>query len=167
MNTIPVKPEKKSKKLWVLAVGSFLVLACVIAFFTFRNLPLSSNSVSVQVVTDKPAYLQGENVTIQVYMINEKSVAISYPTSIGYTIEDSNGTEIFGFVTDITWASPYPTFASHSKTLFTFFSDEATFVWNQNDIEHKAAEPGIYTIRAFLGHNSSQCDFEILPNPSM
>lgn len=168
MNAVSIEPERNREKMWIFVVFSFLVLVSVIVFFVFQNMSLSSNSVSIQVTTDKPAYIQGENVTIQAYMINEKSVAVSYPSSIGYTIEDSNGTEIFGFVTDISWESPYPTFAPHSKTLFTLSSDETTtFVWNQNDIEHKAAEPGVYTVRVSLGNNSSQCDFEILLNPDV
>lgn len=95
-------------------------------------------------------------------MLNGKNEAVIYPSSVGYSVESSNGTEIYGFGQDISWASPYPTFAPHSKTLFPSLGGAATFVWSQKDINRTLVESGNYTIKVFVAlYGTSECKIEI------
>ena len=169
MNDSSVKPKNQHRKFFLgLATAAVLIVVLLVAFFAFQDLAgrdplLYNNAVTVQAVTYKTTCLRGENVTIMVYLINGKNEAVIYPSSVGYSVETSNGTEIYGFGQDISWAPPYPTFAPHIKTLFSSGSDKSvTFVWNQKDSNRTLVESGNYTIKVVVAlYGTSECEIQI------
>lgn len=168
MNDSTVKPKNQHRKFYLgLATAAVLIVVLLVAFFAFQGLAgrdplLYNNAVTVQAVTDKTTYPRGENITISVYVINGKNEAVIYPSSAGYSVENSNGTEIFGFGQDISWAPPYPTFAPHSKTIFPSLAGKDTFVWNQKDINRTLVESGNYTIKVVVAlYGTSECEIQI------
>ncbi|MCW4044133.1 MAG: arrestin family protein [Candidatus Bathyarchaeota archaeon] len=125
------KPKKTPVTRSLLAYATvFLILAFALTFFRPHN-SLFSGTVSVQASTDKYAYLQGENITIQAILVNGKSEAFIYPDRMGFAVEEPNGHQVYNLETRIQWASPTPTLAAHSKTLFHSDLDNATFIWDQ------------------------------------
>jgi hypothetical protein len=101
-----------------------------------------------------------------VYLIKGRSEALTYPDSVGYSVEGLNGTQVYSVWVMISWGSPPPALASHSKMLFHYDLDNATFVWNQKGSNLTAVGSGNYTITVSLGEYGSNCTIEIRPNPT-
>ncbi len=146
------KPGESRLKLYLaFTSAAFLILAIALALFNTQD-PLFNGRVSVQASTDKQSYVQGENVTILADLVNGKNEPVPYPDSMGFSVEASNGTGVYNMTMALSWGNPAPTLAAHSKVLFHYYSDHATFVWNQKrGFGAFSLSPDNYTITVAIG----------------
>ncbi|MBN1357352.1 hypothetical protein JW988_01150 [Candidatus Bathyarchaeota archaeon] len=124
-----------------------------------------SGPVDIEVASDKPFYLQGEEVNFTIYVNNPHDWAVPYPNSVSYLIEKDGlyVTSIGGG--QITYAEPHPVFSPNSQTTY----QELLMPWDQKISGNETnvqAEPGNYTLTVtFNGAvdygDSGNCTFEI------
>jgi hypothetical protein len=147
-----IKPNRNNKKVF-LATAAAILLLLLLALALFSNQDsLFNGKVSVQASTNKQSYVQGENVTILADLVNGKNEPVDYPDSMGFSVEASNGTGVYNITIVLSWGNPAPTLAAHSKVLFHYYSDNATFVWNQKGgFGAFILSPDNYTITVAIG----------------
>jgi len=156
MSCKETEPEKHDRRLYLgFAVVTVLIVVLIVAFFSFRDPLLYGNTLTVQAVTDKSSYMQGEDVSILANVINGKNEPVNVSTAVSYKVFDSTGEEIYSCTTLITLPIPLPTFSAHSRTSYD------PHIWNQKDSNFTLVEPGIYTIEVSLEYGSSECEIVI------
>ncbi len=144
MNGLVVASTNEDKRLYFgFAAVALLVFVLAVAFFAFRDPILYSNTLTVQAVTDKSSYTQGEAVSISVYVINGKDESFVQPTIISYKVLNSAEQEVYSLLKAITFINPPPTFPAHSKTLFN------SEVWNPENSNY-IIDLGIIQLRFLL-----------------
>ena len=119
--------------------------------------------IDIEVVADKPFYLQGEEVNFTVYVNNPQDWCVPEPSGVIYEMY-RNSTFIFGGDKHIDFVpDKIPVFAAHSRILFE------TWSWDQkvgSGDNRTVAPPGNYTLTVRFGGqmdygNSGNCTFEI------
>ncbi len=144
-----------------------VLLAAMIGAYCFLQWSFNyygPGPVEIELVPDKPFYLQGENITVSIYVNNEQNWPVPFPTTLIYPLTDGNTT--MGNKLYIDYAAPPPTFPAHSRTLYRAMS------WNEMSASLPAfmqKTPGNYTFTVrFEGSvdygNGSRCIIEIQPN---
>jgi hypothetical protein len=122
--------------------------------------------VEIEVVSDKPIYMQGEEVNFTIYVTNPQNWSVPEPLGVIYRIS-RNDSEVFGGDKHISFGvNPPPSFPAHSRKLYE------TRVWDGKvgtSDNRTLAPPGIYTFTvAFDGPvdygDSGNCTFEIRQN---
>ena len=154
-----VKPKKKFKRIYTIAVLAVLIIL-VFSFivYSLNSGPIGPGPVEIQIIADKPCYMQGETVHFSIYINNTHDWRVVKPSLIEYTIGNS-GTSL-----NINYAKA-DYFAAHSRTLFN------TYQWNQK-IGHGSNQtfvaPGNYTLSVSLEGPvdygpAENCPFQIKP----
>jgi hypothetical protein len=135
--------------------------------FNLGNIRYGPGPVEIKVTTDKPYYLQGEEVNFTITVNNPQNWPVRYPGFVGTTIENE-GLSISSPSVFLDYAMPEPTFPAHSRTLY----NPPHLSWNQTmDLNGTAVQvpPGNYTLTVSLSgpgyDESNNCTFEIRQNP--
>jgi len=155
--------KKKFKRIYaIVIIVVLLVVALSYAVYTLTYVaPTGPGPVEIEVVTDKPSYLQGEQVHFSIYVNNTQNWNVPKPSTVSFQIENYSSQTVC-----IDYVNPPPTFAAHSRTLF--FNDE----WNQETgtgINRTLVQSDNYTLTVTLGGPvdygaPANCTFEIKPN---
>jgi hypothetical protein len=133
--------EPKKKPSWRFAI----VLAAVVLFASvviisheFTKVKIGPGPVDIEIVPDKPYYVQGENVNFSIYISNPHDWNVEYPWKKTYTL--GNDTHIV----DMELSPDLPSFPAHSRVLYD------TSLWTP---KHSSilANPGNYTFTVTLG----------------
>ena len=135
-----------NRRLLVIIVPATLLVAATAGLLAFLSTYVGPGSVSVDVASDKPSYLLGEQVKILVYIGNPQIWRVNYPTTMTFLIEQ-NGKHL----------NPYQETHSNlvetvvpalSKVLYyTYEWDQKTGIGNNRT----KVIPGNYTFYAKLG----------------
>lgn len=165
------KPKKRSRRYYLILTATVLSLAIIVGVIVFELSNAGQTSygpgpVNIEVTTDKPFYLQGEEVYFIVYVNNPQDWPVPYPSFPAYSI-DKNGVNIAGGGVNINYAMPIPTFPAHSRKLFNC----SAYQWNQKMYLNGnlvQAQPGNYTLTVYFEGpvdygDGSNCNFEIRP----
>ena len=156
MNDSAIEPKRQHRKFYLgFAAVAVLIVVLLVALFAFRDPLLYNNNITVQAVTDKSLYKQGEDVPITVCVINGKNEPVNCSTSISYKVFDSTGQEVYSGITLITLPIPLPTYPAHSKYSYS------PQVWNQKNSNDTLVESGNYTIKVSLEYGTSECEIAI------
>ena len=131
-----IEPKKRSKRFYAILVAAILTLAIMVGVVIFELSNVGQTSygpgpVDIEVIADKPFFLQGEEVNFTMHVNNPQDWPVPYPLQITYQIERDNhsvdGVTIF--------VNPAPgsisTFPAHSRTLYD------TYVWTKNGIREQ------------------------------
>lgn len=153
--TSAIMKRHHRKFYYVFALAVILIILMVSANFAFRDPLLYSNTLTVQLVTDKSFYLQGEEVSISAYVTNGKDESFVQPTTINYSVLNPTGQAIYSIRINPNFPNPQPTFPAHSKTLFS------SHVWNQKNLNYTLVESGNYTIKVSIKYGTSECNIQI------
>jgi hypothetical protein len=169
----PIEPKKRSRRFYFILTATVLSLAIIVGVLGFELSKAGKASygpgpVDIEVTTEKPFYLQGEEVNFIVYVNNPQDWPVPYPHFPGYSI-DKDGENIEGGGVNINYATPIPTFPAHSRTLFNC----SAYNWNQKmylDGTLVQVQPGNYTLTVYFEGavdygNGSNCTFEVRPTP--
>ena len=164
------EPKKKSRRFYLVLAAAVLLIVVIlsVAFLSLFNMGQTNygpGPVEIEVISDKPFYLQGEEVNFTIYVTNPQNWSVPKPTSVTYEI-NRNGSEVFHGNAQIRYVYPPPSFPAHSRELYE------TYVWDGKvgpGVNRTLAPPGIYTFTgAFDGPvdygNSGNCTFEIRQN---
>jgi hypothetical protein len=141
---------QKPKRFHVILAAAILLVGVTGAFavnwYTNQN-RYGAGSVDMEVTFDKPFYLQNENVTISIYVINPQDWPVPKPNFLGYAIQ-KDGIGYDGYGLHINFASDHiPTFPPHTTTLYT------TIEWDQKTgmaSNRTLVEPGNYSLTVTL-----------------
>ncbi len=160
------EPKKRSRRFYIILSAAVLLLAVIIGaaifeFYSANQTTPGPGPVDVEVVPDKLSYVQGEEITFEIYVSNPQDWPVEYPYSIRYVIE-KDGHAVLG---EDEYASyppdVVPKFSAHSRTSFSWN-------WNQKAYLNGTlaqVEPGNYTLTVsfnVLGSsNSGNCTFAI------
>jgi len=170
-----IEPKKRSRRFYLILIATVLSLAIIVgvAVFELSNVGQTSSGpvpVDLEVTTDKPFYLQGEEVYFVVYVNNPQDWPVPCPFFPGYSI-DKDGLNIIGGGVNINYAMPMPTFPAHSRTLYNC----SAYHWNQKMYLNETfplvqVQPGNYTLTVYFEGpvdygDGSNCTFEIRPVP--
>jgi hypothetical protein len=150
------KPKKKLRW-WLTIVLAAVVLfaSVVIIWHEFTNVKTGPGPVDIEIVPDKPYYVQGENVNFSIYINNPHEWNVEYPWKKTYTL--GNDAQIV----DMELSPDLPSFPAHSRVLYD------TSLWKPNR-SSILANPGNYTFTVTLGGHvdygtEATCTFEIRP----
>jgi len=159
------EPKKKShRRVLASFVAVGLVIAFVLSFLGFSRSPTVTGPgpVNIEVTSDKPFFLQGEDVALLVYVYNPQNWSVPYHSKIRYWIEGDNLTGGL----DIDYApDSNPVFSPNSRTLIYNYS------WNRL-AGGRMLVPGNHTLRVSIegpvdyGEGGSYT-FEVKPNPNL
>jgi len=168
----PTKPKKRTNRFYKVLAITIILLAIILGVVIFELSDIYQNSygsgpVEIGVTTDKPFYLQGEEINFTIYVNNPYDWKIPHPHEVTYRIEGKdNFTQSSTKFVDFP-SSSVPTFSPHTRIFYS------TYTWNQkvqanNNI--KLAQPGNYTFSVtFSGlvayGNGDSCVFEVRENP--
>lgn len=117
-----------------------LSIAIVYALFASQApSPSGPGPVEIDVQTDKASYIQGENVTFNIYVYNPHNWSVSKADSLTYDVGKDRQWVCISYVGT-------PTFPPHSKSLFF------THTWNTmiGGVNGTVVQPGNYTFTAQL-----------------
>ncbi len=131
--------KRKFKRIYAIAIIAVLIVAALsyVVYTLTYVAPTGPGPVEIEVVTDKPSFLQGEEVQFSIYVNNPHEWRVLYPSSVMYQIES----DVRGASIDYT--NPYPSFPAHSRILFE------THVWDQKTgtgSNQTLVQPGNYTL---------------------
>jgi len=156
--------RRLSKRHLAFIVVVVLIISAVAGFLVFYRIPpiTGDGPVNIEVVSDKPFFLQGEDVFLLVYVYNLQNWSVPYHSKIRYGIEGDNITG----GQDIDYApDSNPVFSPHSRTLIFKYS------WNRL-AGGRMLVPGNHTFRISIegpvdyGEGGSYT-FEVKPNPNL
>jgi hypothetical protein len=158
------EPKKRSRRFYLVLVAVILLIEAVVGVAVFEfsdigNIHYGPGPVYIdEVTTDRPYYLQGEEVNLTVTVNNPQDWPVPEPSYVGYAIE-KGGLFIEQCGVFIDYAMPIPTFPAHSRTLYS-----------PPAYGKPKVRPGNYTlIVSFDGGSnkvSGNCTLEIRPNPA-
>ena len=163
--------KKRSRSFYVVLVAAVLLSVEIVGvvIFEFYNSAHPSygpGPVYIEVTTDKPVYLQGEEVNFTITVNNPQDWPVTTPFFVGTTIE-KDGFSIYSPSVFIDYAMPIPTFPAHSRTLYS----PPLPAWNQTVYLNGTlvqVQPGNYTLTVTLSgyhyDDSANCTFEIRQN---
>jgi len=168
-----IEPKKRSRRFYLILIATVLSLAIIVGVVVFELSNVGQTSygpgpVEIEVTTDKPFYLQGEEVYFVIYVNNPQDWPVPYPNFPGYRIE-KDGLNIEEGGVNIDYVMPIPTFPAHSRTLFN-----PNLHWNQKmDLNGTLVQvqPGNYTLTVYFNPglvdygDGGNCTFEIRPTP--
>lgn len=138
------QPANKSKRIYAVIAAALLIVAIlsVTLYVLTQPGPTGPGPVKIDIITDKPIYLQGEQTHFSIYVNNTQNWRIPEPTTISFQIGNYSSTTVC-----IDYVNPPPTFPAHSRE---FFYD---YDWNQQTgtgSNSKQVEPGYYTLTVTL-----------------
>jgi hypothetical protein len=156
------QPAKKSKRIYVVIIVAVFIIAAL--SFTAYSLtapgPTGPGPIKIEIMSDKPVYLQGEQAHFSIYINNTQNWRIPKPTTISFQIENYSSKTVC-----IDYVNPPPTFPAHSREFFYDYN------WNQQTggSNSKQVEPGYYTLTVTLEGSvnygaPAKYTFEIKPN---
>ena len=160
------EPKKRSRRFLVLIAAAVLIAVTIgVVLFEMSNLDQTNygpGPVEIDVTSDKPFYLQGEEINFTIYVTNPQDWPIAHPYFEGLSIE-KEGIFIDGGSMHIDYPTGgIPAFPAHAKTLY------GKWDWDQKmDLNgtHAQAETGNYTfVVSLIGpnyDNTGNCTFEI------
>jgi hypothetical protein len=164
------EPKKKSRRLYLVLAATVLLIAVIIGVIIFEISDINQTNygpgpVEIEVISDKPFYLQGEKVNFTIYVNNPHDWPVPYPNSVRYIIEKDDLYVASLGGGQIDYPAPFPMFPPNSKRLY----QEFLMTWNQKTNLNGTlvqVQPGNYTLTvSFDGAvdygDSSNCTFEI------
>jgi hypothetical protein len=165
------EPKKRSRRFYLVLAAAVLLIAVIISVVMFEMSNINQTNygpgpVEIEVVSDKPFYMQGEEVNFTIYVTNPQNWSVPEPYGVTYEMH-RNGSEVFGGNVQISFAiNPPPSFPPHSRKLYE------TRVWDGKvgpGDNRTLAPPGTYTYTVLFGGtvdygNSGNCTFEIRQN---
>jgi hypothetical protein len=99
--------------MWNYSIILFVVLlAAVIGAYCFLQWSFNYyglGPIEIELLPDKPFYLQGENVTVSIYVSNAQNWPVPFPTTLIYSLTDGNTTMPNKVYID--YAAPPPDFS--------------------------------------------------------
>ena len=160
------EPKKRSRRFYIVVIAAVLLLAGIIGVVLLDYMGRVSygpGPVEIEVTTEKPFYLQGEEVYFVIYVNNPQDWPVPHPDFAEYQIEKS-GLLIDGGSVYIEFpAGRIPTFPAHSRTPYS-----PLLLWKQKtDLNETRVQvqPGNYTltvtIQGFGYRSSGNYTFEI------
>ena len=163
------KNKKRSRRFYSILLAAVLLVAAVAGALIFEMLQTTNygpGPVDIEVATEKPFYLQGEEVYFVIYVSNPQDWPVPHPNFAEYEIE-KDGLLIDGGSVFIDFAAnSIPTFPAHSRTSYS-----PPLLWNQKTALNETrvqVQPGNYTlavtIQGFGYGSSGNCTFEIRPS---
>jgi hypothetical protein len=170
-NTEPqTEPKKKSRRFYLVLAAAVLLITIIISvvfsgLFHMGQTSYGSDPVEIEVIPNKPFYLQGEEVNFTIYVNNPNDWSVPYPNSVRYIIE-KDGLYVASLGGgQIDYVAPFPMFPPQSKTLYREF----LMLWNQKMDRNGTLEqvqPGNYTFAVLFDGavdygDSGNCTFEI------
>ena len=141
------KPTKRHRHFYVILVVAVLTLAIMIGIVIFLlgvgNTNYGPGPVNIEVTTDKPLYLQGEEIQFSIYVNNPQNWPVPYPT---YVALRAKGTDVQPVdIYNVNINPPLDsisTFPPHSRTLW-----DTAVLWDQKiDRNGTLVQPGNYTV---------------------
>jgi len=161
-----IEHKKKSKRFYI-TFGSVLFIAALVSAITLwvyviNQTHYGPGPINIEVTSNKPVYLSGEQVNFTIIVCNEHDWPVPYPNSVICLVERDGLyiTSIGGGQLDYI---TLPMFAPHSKTLYL-----TNFLWNQKMGNNGTlVEPGNYTYSVTFNSDlvnyssSGKCYFEI------
>ncbi len=163
--------KKRSRRFCLILIITVFSIAIITGVIVFELSNAGQTSygpgpVDIEVTTDKPFYLAGEEVYFTVYVNNSQNWPVPFPFYPGYSV-DRDGVNIAGGGVHITYEMPMPTFPANSRTLFNC----SAYHWNQKMYLNETfpleqAPPGNYTLTVYFEGEvdygeASKCTFEI------
>jgi hypothetical protein len=150
---------------FVVIITASIAVAVAAYAFNIGNIRYGPGPVEIELTTDKPFYLQGEEVNFTITVNNPQDWPVPYPNVINYQIERND--QIVDDVTAQVTLAGSPTFPAHSRTLYD------TYVWDQKAGlgNNRTQVPlGNYTLNVSFGGPvdygiGGNYTFEIRPNP--
>ena len=84
------EPKKKFKRIYaIVIIVVLLVVALSYAVYTLTYVaPTGPGPVEIEVVTDKPSYLQSEQVHFSIYVNNTQNWNVPKPSTVSFQIEN-------------------------------------------------------------------------------
>jgi hypothetical protein len=164
------EPKKKSRRFYLVLFAAILAITIILGavIFELSNVGRTSyglGPVEIEIATDKPYYLQGENITFSIYVNNQQNWSVAYPSHEGFKIE-KDGIEIYSSGLFIDYAAGrIPTFPANARTSYGHWTWDQR-MWSDNKTVVQV-QPGNYTLTISLdgqGYgdgNSGNCTFEI------
>lgn len=168
------KPTKRHRRFYLILIVAVLTLAIIIGIALFLlgigNTNYGPGPVNIEVTTDKPFYMQGEEVNFTIYVNNPHDWPVEYPWLVEYIIE-KDFLDIDGVSVNIDFApGRITTFPSHSRTLYgnMWHWDQKMYV--NKTFTREQVQLGNYTLTvSFDGRvdygDSGNCTFEIKSKP--
>jgi hypothetical protein len=158
--------RKRSRRFYLILLATILLIAAVVGavvFEMFQTPNYGPGPFDIEVTTEKPFYLGGEDVYFVIYVTNPQDWPVPHPDYAEYQIE-KEGILIDGRSVSIDFAPDrIPTFPAHSRTPY-----KPPLVWNQKtDLNgtRVQVQPGNYTltltIQGFGYRASGNYTFEI------
>lgn len=163
------EPKKRSRRFYIVLIATISLLAIIsgaviLEFFSVNQTTPGPGPVDIEVTADKLSYMQGEEITFEIYVSNPQDWPVEYPYSIRYVIEKD--VHVIYSVDEYASYPPdaVPTFSANSRTSFNWSWNQKTYL-NGTLVQ---VEPGNYALTVsfdVLGYsNSGNCTFEIRPN---
>jgi hypothetical protein len=166
------EPKKKSRRFYLVLVATVLLIAVIISviflgLFNMGQTNYGPGPIEIEVISDKPVYLQGEEVNFTIYVTNPQNWSVPEPNGVTYEMY-MNGIEVFGGNVQIRYVYPPPSFPPHSRELYEIRTWDGKVGPSNN---RTIALPGNYTYTVSFGGsvdygNSGNCAFEIRLNPA-
>jgi hypothetical protein len=161
------KPAKKFRRFYLVLVAAFLLIAVLIIAVFLNQTSYGSGPVEMAVASDKPFYLQGEEVNFAIYVNNPHDWNVPYPCSVNYII-GKDGVYVASIGGGQITYDELPMFSPNTNTSYQVL----LMPWNQKlhvNGTNVQAELGNYTLTVtFNGAvdygDSGNCTFEIRPN---
>lgn len=158
-----VEPKKNRRRIYAIILVVVL-LAVVLGYLAFEVFYLGSGPVYIEVVPDKPFYMQGEEIRLSIYINNQRDRPVPYPESVVLYIRDLDY-----YMYSAPGAPPgLSSIPPHHKTIYY------VHIWDQKvevDGNRTQVPPSNYTITvSFEGQfnfgEGTNCTIEIRPNPA-
>jgi hypothetical protein len=80
----------RSRRFYLILLVVIVLVAAMTAVFMLSQPKYGPGPVRIEVISDKPYYLLGENITFSIYVNNDKDWSIPYPSEVTYKISHDN-----------------------------------------------------------------------------
>jgi len=116
-------PKKRSRRFYIILITTASLLTVTVGVFCVDhgNRPnYGPGPIEIEVSTDKPFYLQGEEVNFIIYVNNPQNWPVAYPDLVGYDVE-KDGISIDSCDVNVNFGYEIPTIPAHSRTAYRPF----------------------------------------------
>lgn len=161
--SLAVEPKKNRRRIYVITLVAVL-LAVILGYLAFEAFYPGSGPVYIEVVPDKPFYMQGEEIRLSISINNQRDRPVPYPERVVLYIRDLDY-----YMYAAPGAPPGLSSVPPQSKVFYY-----VHIWDQKievDGNRTQVSPGNYIIMfSFEGQfnfgDGTNCTIEIRPNPA-